>query len=53
MRRKSSDPKLNFWIGYLDGPPIGACETADRLKSNAILGSIKLLAALNHAGLRP
>jgi hypothetical protein len=52
MRRKDK-PEQNFWIGYLDGPPIGQCPTADRLRANAIAGSRQLASTILFLGLRP
>lgn len=43
--------KRNFWLGYMDGPPIGRCATEEHLKRNAIAGSVKLAAAIKRAGL--
>lgn len=40
-------------LGCYAGPPIGACETFDRYKLNAISGSERLAKAIKYAGLRP
>jgi hypothetical protein len=53
VRRKSSNPNLNFWTGYLDGPPIASCREAAMLRRNAIDGSQRLASTIKMLGLRP
>lgn len=47
--RASSHP----YLGRLDGPAIERCPAQDALLEDAIIGSQKLLRALERAGVRP
>lgn len=43
----------NFYLGYLDGPPIGDCKVENKLAEDAIIGSDLLRIAIIRAGVRP
>ena len=40
-------------LGIYDGPPIGPCPVADRLRANAIAGSQRLASTIKFLGPRP
>lgn len=40
-------------LGCYDGPPIGPCPVADRLRANAIAGSQRIASTIKFLGLRP